>query len=1233
VHKGALVIGGSPAGIQAALDLAHCGNDVHLVEPYPFVGNGSQSMLPRHLFNTRILELAKHPRVTLWTHTIPIQVKREADSFGVQLRQHPRFVDLDRCTGCGDCVEACPVTIAGTSRKAVYLAKDSQPECATIDRLGRPPCTDACPGGIHVQGYIALIAQKRFQEALDLIREAIPFPSICGRICTHPCELNCRRSQVDEPVAIRQLKRFVADWESANAVEFATKQNNVSPPAADAKQVAVVGSGPAGMTAADRLVRLGYGVTVFEKSPAPAGMLAVGIPAYRLPRNVIAREYRRIQQLGVEIRLNTVIGNDGDYTIKDLFDAGYDAVCLAIGAHKSLTPGIPGENLPGVVFGIELLKTINLWQQRKDPACKNNLQKLLRRGVKTRVAVLGGGNTAMDVARSLKRFGIRDVQIVYRRSRNEMPALAEEVADTELEAIAINFLTAPTRILGDQKKGVSGVECVRMQLGRPDASGRQRPVPMSGTEFEMALDMVVLAIGQIPDVTWLQPLHGLKLTRDQRIQVDEMTFATDLAGVFAVGDAVTRDKMSAIEAIGMGKQVARAIDAYLKDPAPDAHSQPDRDLAVSHREMLDAELVPKPRIPAPTLPLDQRLKSFAEVEQPFTEKQAQAEARRCLACGPCSECQACVRVCKPNAVVFKQRETTTELKAGAIIYAGDPDGFSQLNIAEDHGIYRVPPGDALMGSAAAAHAMSNLPGSGFTGADKLAVKVDREPVRIGVFICQCGDAISKTVDTEAVRRQTAGWKGVVRSQVLPFSCSPEAAKQISDSVQAHELNRVTLAACACCSLGQVCFSCSFQRIRCKQFLGVFKDKAPTLLIPDRGTLSASDFEFVNIREQCAWVHGDDPRAATAKAAALVAAAVTKQQTSSDRQPHSGPRDRSAVILGNGEAVHLCRQKLISFGISASHMENLPTRIIRNQGHFVALNPYNKQGAAAVVLIPKNSAEVQRLGSAFEFGPQRWASHPMKHEPDIRRPGVFYCDPSLDGSVTAAAAAAQVNAWLHNCTASPETNVAVVAAHRCRACNTCVETCEFGAPCITGPTSNRVSRIDPFLCTGCGTCAALCPSGAITAGYCTDAQLDRMIEALLSEDNGRYQKDKVVVYTCNWSAYSGLETAGLERRRYSSSVYPVKVMCLGRLGPGIILKTLEQGASGVLMLGCLPGECRYDFGSRRAEETFVAASDLLRKLGYSTRRLKMDRLAVGDGKTLTETIRQFVAALDGNRVAP
>lgn len=320
------------------------------------------------------------------------------------------------------------------------------------------------------------------------------------------------------------------------------------------------------------------------------------------------------------------------------------------------------------------------------------------------------------------------------------------------------------------------------------------------------------------------------------------------------------------------------------------------------------------------------------------------------------------------------------------------------------------------------------------------------------------------------------------------------------------------------------------------------------------------------------------------------------------------------------------------GIAVRHMKSLPTRISRTQGCFVASKNSMLQKAGSVVLIPRDPLEAARLQTAFEGGGHPLSLPPAKEVLETRRPGIFYCDPTQESSVAGGAAAAYVNAWLGRCAEFPGTNVAVVDSHRCRACNTCVEICEFGAPQLIGQEPNLTSAIDPFICMGCGTCAAHCPSGAITAGYSTDAQLERMIQAVLSNGGRRFHKNKVLVFTCNWSAYSGLETAGQEHRCYSPLVYPFKVMCLGRLGPGLILKALERGAAGVIMLGCPQGECRYDFGDQRAEETFAIASSLMQKLGYARKQLIMDRLAVNDGKTLTEKIRKYVAELKGGRVS-
>ena len=1229
MSKGALILGGRPAGLQAALDLADSGLNVHLIEPSPFLGNGGSTTVPGHLLSARMLEVAKHPRITLWTNTRLHSAKGQTDSLHVQLQQHPRYVDLAKCTGCGDCVEVCPVTIPGTERKAIYLMDGVQPGCAAIEKVGKAPCASVCPGGIHAQGYVALIAQGRFQEALALIREAIPFPGIIGRICTHLCELNCRRAEIDTPVSIRLLKRFVADWELSDSGKPETPIPPEKPIADDARKVAVVGSGPAGMTVADRLTRQGYHVTVFEKLPVIAGMLSVGIPAYRLPRRVIAREYRRIQALGVEIQLNTPIGPNGDHTLDDLFKMGYEAVCLAIGAHKSLSLRIAGEELRGVIQGIELLKTINLSQRLDAAVYKAALKRLLPLGAKTRAVVLGGGNTAMDVARTLKRIGVQDVCVVYRRTRVEMPAQSEEIEDTEKEGIAIEFLTAPCRIIGDSENNVTGLECIRMKLGEPDESGRRRPVPISGSEFAMPLELVVLAIGQVPDIESLEPADRITMTRDQRIQVDRVTFATNRPGVFATGDAVTRDKMSAIEAIGMGKKAAAEIDTYLSGKATDEDPADVGEIPVAHREMSEMELLPKPRIPVPKLSMEKRLCSFAEIELGYSQEQAMAEAQRCLMCGPCSECLACVRACGPEAIVHKNQSTLIDLEVGAIICADDQ--AQALNGLPENSkrVYRVAAEDELMGSAAAAHIMTRLTPAQPVEHSKTLVIPRANDTRMGVFICNCDHFISEIVDTEALRERAATWSTVAHAQVLPFSCTSEAQATIQKKVQELNLDRITLAACACCSLDQVCYSCTFQRVRCKANLGLFKfrekNSQPGSVLK-AGYLPPSAVEFVNIREQCAWAHRENPNEATAKAMALISAAVAKNQTAGGKLLEYQPAERSTLILGSGRAAEICRDLLRIQNIEVYDLAEPPPRIRRVNGCYSVTQNGADWTAAGLVLAPDDSMEADRLRRAFGDHPYRPRSRSIGQGLETTRPGVYYCDPALDSSVAGAAAAARVCAWLGQCSKTPESHTAVVDPHRCRACHTCVEICEFGAPQLMGTEPNRFSWIDPVICQGCGSCAAQCPSDAITAGDATDTQLENMIDAIWDKQDRFDQKQIALVFTCNWNPYSGMETAGVERLSYSARVYPIRVMCLGRLRPGIILKALERGARGVLLLGCPQEECRYEFGDRRAEETFAIARDLVRTMGYSDQWLKMDRVAAGDGKAWVDKIHTFVAGL-------
>jgi len=864
-----LIAGGGPAGVQAALELARAGVQVHLVTASPFVKASSSTGRERFEEAHRILEAEKHPLVDVRTLTDTVSAGESDGRFSIRLRRRPRFVDPSRCTACGDCVDACPVTVTESGSKAVRLAEGAVPGCAIVDKQGTAPCTAACPGGIHVQGYVSLVAAGRFMEAFNLVERAIPFPGICGRICTHPCEEACRRSGIDSPVAIRLLKRFVSDF-----AQEAPAGAAVEVPAGTGPAVAVVGAGPAGISAARRLRGLGYRVTVFEKLPVIGGMMGVGIPGYRLPRDIIDREYDRIRGAGVEILLDTAVGPGGRHDLDDLFRMGYRAVLLAVGAHQSLKLNIPGESFEGVIQGLDLLRAIRLAQYSGNLSCDEILNRAIRRGQDTRAAVIGGGNTAVDAARTLRRLGLSDVRILYRRSRAEMPALPEEVHEAELEGVRMEFLTAPVGITGDEANGVAGLECVRMRLDAPDAGGRPRPVPIEGSWFLYVLDMVVPAVGQVPDSGFVDRVSGIESAPDHRIILPGGGFMTGRPGVFAAGDAVSGAGMTVIEAIGMGKKAAEEIDAYLGGGSTGKERPSGPRLPVSMRELSEKEKTPVPRVPVSTVPVSERTGGFVEVERGYTEAEAVAEAGRCLGCGPCGECLACEDVCEPGAIDHLQRETLEEISVKRIIYAGDPDLFEGGLFEGLPGVTRIPPDNPHAGSAAAAEILDGLPKRGVR-APEPATPLARAS-RIGVFVCRCGGEISNTVDTAAVVEKASSLPGVVYAAELSFSCTPDAAEIIREAAAEHRLDRVVVAGCTCCTLDQACYGCTFQRIRCKRNLGVLGKGGPAAGSAEWGTgLPREAHRFVNIREHCSLPHAGDEAGATGKAASLVAGAVAE----------------------------------------------------------------------------------------------------------------------------------------------------------------------------------------------------------------------------------------------------------------------------------------------------------------------------------------------------------------------
>ena len=478
--------------------------------------------------------------------------------------------------------------------------KRSHCPAAVCKGLVKAACSHTCPAGVDVPRYIRLIAQRKYDEAVAVIRERIPFPSVCGYVCFHPCEARCRRGQVDEPIAIRALKRFAAD----HAVTAGLSESQVALPSG--KRVAIVGSGPAGLTAAYYLARLGgHAVTVFEALPEAGGMLRAGIPRYRLPEAVLDAEIDVIKQAGVEIQTGTRIDS-----LDRLRDQGYDAVFVALGAQAGARMGISGEDIPGVFDCVALLRDVNLGQKR-------NLGR--------RVAIIGGGNAAIDASRTSLRLGAEEAVILYRRTRDEMPAASEEIDEALEEGVEIRFLTAPNRIT--RTNGHISLECIRMEMGKTDAAGRRRPEPVPGSEFVEEFDAVIAAIGQTTQIP-----ETLALSKDDRgtLQADPDTLMTNVEGVFAGGDVVS-GPASVIEAIAAGRQAAISIDRYLggKGIIDEALAPPEE--AKTPPQMQDEEeerCRPRPS----SLPADRRVRSFDLVELGMTEDMAVEEASRCLSC-------------------------------------------------------------------------------------------------------------------------------------------------------------------------------------------------------------------------------------------------------------------------------------------------------------------------------------------------------------------------------------------------------------------------------------------------------------------------------------------------------------------------------------------------------------------------------------------------------------------------
>jgi NADPH-dependent glutamate synthase beta subunit-like oxidoreductase/formate hydrogenlyase subunit 6/NADH:ubiquinone oxidoreductase subunit I len=1116
------VLGNGWPAAQAALTLADLGIEVDWLVPGSVLD--SDSAAPADDLNPwpLLLRAALHARVHVHTGSSVSSIASGGSAFKIGYKRAPRFVKEDICTACGECAKVCSVKLEGhTAIHAPVLDLKSVPSAYVIDKDGISPCRGGCPLEINVHGYVSLVRQGKPERALHLINQKAPLSGVLGRLCTHPCEIKCSRQDVDKPLYIQALHRYAADHGSAELIYDSLTE------VVHREKIAIIGSGPAGLSAAWELARRGYRPVIFESSSEAGGMLATGIPNFRLPAEIRRREIAAIQKLGVEIRTGAVFGRD--ITLDSLRRDNFQALFLAIGAQSNNHLNIPGENLEGVVDCIKWLHEFNL---RPDVVSDE------------KIVIIGGGNSAVDSARSAKRVSRKEVRILCLTA--EMTAIPEETEEAVHEGIPIDYNHSALEILGENGK-VTGVRCIRVQNVQFDAEGRISLERIEGSEYIVPADKVIVAIGQRPDSA-IMNLKELKTARNQTIPADPLTLQTNLPGVFAGGDAVTGSR-NVVSAMAAGLRAAESIIRYLQGRS----LTEGRTLDPLETVQVDAarKRVPhKARVKMPELGLVKRRHGAAETSLGLNPELAASESQRCLDCAGCCECLECENVCEVKAVYHADSAAEGCIRAAGVIDFHPSDSLKDPVLA---GIYRF----MYPENGSRVHVLDQVSALAWQAAAELklipveklknrwpSVQAAGPAAGISVVLCHCGSANSSVLDFGAIARRIAQAPGVKNVHQIEQSCTPEGAAWINQTMLRDGSHRLVLAACRCCDWDQVCYSCGDRRVMCRQNL---KFELP----PE------SSVEYVNIREMDAWLYRDDPSGATVNAIQSILAGISHLQRDHLPSPACSAVSQRALIVSGGLSGLSAAASLAAQGYNVTLLSGLrpeilkskpagyqavvtdwlakisppgvdmrpwPTKLVINggPGRFEAQLSYGQNSLnisagciiADIAAVPMQDLDFMLESKVLAAVIKRWQTAPRDPRGDQSRvyrysildtSGVILMPPNAESAVqtliqTGLAAAARAAAILSQ-EALPARGSAVLINRRlCRGCGDCAAVC----PLISLEPGNAglcYAEVDPAVCLGCGMCVSVCPTGAIQQ----PAQDDRSIEASLSAFLGSEEK--------------------------------------------------------------------------------------------------------------------------------